>query len=61
MTTYYCHSLEEALRRAKITGKMPGCYMGGIILRSGKGGAIFREGKVIERYMVIGNWKNVGM
>ena len=51
MTTYYCHSIEEALRRAKKAGKRPGCYFGGIILRSGKKGfAIYREGKVVEQY-----------
>ena len=55
MTTYYCHTLEEALRRAKKAGKRPGCHFGGIVLRSGrKGFAIYREGKVIEQYSVIG-------
>ena len=55
MTTYYCHSLEEALRRAKKAGKRPGCYYGGIVLKSGKMGfAIYRAGKVIEQYSVIG-------
>jgi hypothetical protein len=54
MVTYYCYSSEEALRRAKIAGKKPGCYFGGIILKSGrKGFAIYREGKVVERYSVI--------
>ena len=56
MTTYYCHTLEEALRRAKKAGKRPGCFFGGIILKSGKRGfAVYREGKVVERYSVIGN------
>ena len=55
MITYYCHSLEEALRRAKMAGKKPGCFFGGIVLRSGKRGfAVYREGKVIEQYSVIG-------
>ena len=36
MVTYYCISLEEALRRAKAAGKRPGCYYGGITLPSGK-------------------------
>jgi hypothetical protein len=55
MTTYYCHTLEEALRRAKIAGKRPGCHFGGIVLKSGKKGfAIYREGKVVEQYSVIG-------
>ena len=55
MTTYYCRTIEEALRRAKKAGKMPGCYMGGITLKSGKRGfAIYKEGKVIEQYSVIG-------
>ena len=54
MTTYYCHTLEEALRRAKKAGKRPGCWYGGITLRSGKKGfAVYREGKVVEQYSVI--------
>ena len=54
MTTYYCYTLEEALRRAKAAGKKPGCHFGGIILKSGKRGfAIYKEGKVIEQYSVI--------
>ena len=56
MVTYYCISFEEALRRAKIASKQPGCYYGGITLRSGKKGfAVYREGKVIERYSVMAN------
>jgi hypothetical protein len=48
MVTYYCYSFEEALRRAKIAEKKPGCFFGGIILKSGrKGFAIYREGKVV--------------
>ena len=55
MTTYYCHTLEDALKRAKKAGKRPGCFYGGITLKSGKRGfAIYREGKVIEQYSVIG-------
>ncbi len=55
MTTYYCNSLEEALKRAKAAGRKPGCFFGGIVLRSGKKGfAIYREGKVIEQYSVMG-------
>ena len=55
MTTYYCHTLEEALKRAKKAGKRPGYWYGGIVLKSGKKGfAIYREGKVIEQYSVIG-------
>ena len=55
MTTYYCHTLEEALKRAKKAGKKPGCFYGGIVLKSGKTGfAIYRDGKVVERYSVIG-------
>jgi hypothetical protein len=54
MVTYYCISLEEALRRAKAAGKQPGCYYGGITLRSGKKGfAIYKDGKVIEQYSVL--------
>ncbi len=55
MTTYYCHTIEEALRRAKKAGKRPGYWYGGIVLKSGKKGfAIYREGKVVEQYSVIG-------
>ena len=55
MVTYYCTSLEEALRRAKAAGKKPGCFFGGIILPGGKKGfAIYRDGKVVERYTSFG-------
>ena len=51
MTTYYCRNMEEALQRAKAAGKRPGCFYGGIVLRSGKKGfAVYREGKVVEQY-----------
>ena len=54
MTTYYFRDPEEALRRAKAAGKAPGCYYGGITLRSGKRGwAIYRAGKVVEVYGVM--------
>ena len=36
MTTYYYSNPEEALRQARIAGKRPGCYYGGITLPSGK-------------------------
>ena len=46
MTTYYCPNMEEALRRAKKAGREPGCYFGGITLRSGQRGfAVYRDGK----------------
>jgi len=55
MTTYYCHSLEEALKRATIAGKRPGYSYCGIVLKNGKRGfAIYKEGVVIEQYSVIG-------
>ena len=55
MTIYYCHSLEDALKRAKAAGKKPGCFFGGIVLKSGKKGfAVYQEGKVIEQYSVLG-------
>ena len=55
MTTYYCHTLEEALKKAKAAGKRLGCYYGGITLRSGrKGFAIYKEGKIIEQYTAMG-------
>lgn len=53
MTTYYCTTIEEALRRVKMAVKTlyPGSYFGGITLRSGRRGfAIYREGKVVEQY-----------
>ena len=54
MTTYYFKNPEEALKRAKAAGKQPGCWYGGITLRSGKKGwAIYKGGKVVEIYAVI--------
>jgi hypothetical protein len=55
MTTYYCPNMEEALRRAKKAGKRPGCYFGGITLKSGRRGfAVYRDGKVVAQYTAIG-------
>lgn len=55
MTTYYYRTLEEALMKAKAAGKRPGCWYGGIVLRSGrKGFAIYKEGKSIEQYTAKG-------
>ena len=55
MTTHYCHSLEEALKRAKEAGKRPGCRYCGIVLKNGKRGfAIYKEGVVIEQYTING-------
>ena len=57
MTTYYFRTLEEALKKAKAAVKKaePGCYMGGIVLRSGrKGFAVYKDGKAIEQYSAIG-------
>ena len=54
MTTYYFGDPEEALRQAKAAGKRPGCWYGGITLRSGKKGwAIYKGGKVVEQYAVM--------
>ena len=53
MTTYYCTTFEEALRRVKTAVKTvyPGCYYGGITFRSRrKGFAVYWEGKVVEPY-----------
>lgn len=53
MTTYYCTTIEEALRRVKRAVKTlyPGSYFGGITLRSGRRGfAIYREGKIVVQY-----------
>jgi hypothetical protein len=55
MTTYYCPNMEEALRRAKKAGREPGCYFGGITLRSGRRGfAVYRDGKVVAQYTAMG-------
>lgn len=55
MVTYYCQTIEEALRRAKAAGKQPGCFYGGITLRSGRRGfAIYKDGKVVEQYTSLG-------
>jgi hypothetical protein len=54
MTTYYCPNMEEALRRAKKAGREPGCYFGGITLKSGRRGfVVYRDGEVIEQYAFI--------
>ena len=54
MTIYYCHTLEEALRRAKQAGKRLGCHLRGITLRNGrKGFAIYKEGIIIEQYTAL--------
>ena len=55
MTTYYCPNMEEALLRAKKAGREPGCYFGGITLRSGQRGfAVYRDGEVVAQYTAIG-------
>ena len=52
--TYYFKNPEEALRRAKVAGRQPGCWWGGITLPSGKKGwAIYKAGKVVEQYAVM--------
>ena len=56
MTTYYCRSIEEALRRAKNTARRLTLFYGGITLPSGrKGFAVYRDGKVIEQYSYLKN------
>jgi hypothetical protein len=51
--THYCQTLEEALKKAKQAGKQPGCYYGGITLPNGKKGfAVYKNGKMVERYVV---------
>ena len=45
MVTYYFKNPEDALKRAKAAGRQPGCWWGGVTLRSGKKGwAIYRDG-----------------
>jgi hypothetical protein len=54
VVTFYFKDPEEALKRAKVAGKQPGCWYGGITLRSGKRGwAIYKDGKVVEQYAVM--------
>ena len=54
MTTYYFKNPEDALKQARMAGKQPGCWYGGITFSSGKKGwAIYRDGKVVERYAVM--------
>lgn len=54
--TYYFKNPEDALKRAKAAGKQPGCWYGGITLRSGKKGwAIYKDGKIVEQYAVMNN------
>ena len=48
MTTYYCRNLEEALKRAKAAGKRPGCYFGGIVLKSRKKGFAVYKDRIIQ-------------
>lgn len=51
MTTHYCTSLDEALKRAKKAAHIPGRYYGGITLPSGrKGFAVYEGIKLLERY-----------
>ena len=55
MTTFYYKTLEDALKKAKAAGKRPGYWYGGIVLRSGRRGfAVYKEGKVVEQYSVMG-------
>ena len=50
MVTYYFKNPEEALKRAKAAGKKPGCWYGGITLRSGKKGRAIYKNKVGGRH-----------
>lgn len=54
MTIHYFKNPEAALKQAKAAGKRPGFCWGGITLRSGKKGwAIYRDGKVVEQFVVM--------
>lgn len=54
VVTYYFKNPEEALKRAKAAGRRPGCWWGGITLRSGKRGwAIYKGRKIVEQYAVM--------
>ena len=52
MTTYYCTTIEEALRRVKWAVKTlyPGSYFGGVTLWSRRRGfAIYQERRIVEQ------------
>jgi len=52
MITHYCRTNEEALKQAKKAGKQPGCEYMGITLPDGrKGFVIYRNGRLVERYV----------
>lgn len=49
--TFYCISLEEALKRARKSARASGRHYGGITLPSGRRGfAVYSGGNVIEQY-----------
>jgi len=54
MTTNFCKSLEEALKKAKLAGKQPGCEYRGITLPNGKKGfVVYKNGNKVERYLAM--------
>ena len=54
MTTYYFKKQEDALKKAKQAGKQPNTVFGGITLPNGRiGFNVYKNGSLVERYMVI--------
>jgi len=51
MITHYCQTLEEALKKAKQAGKQPGCEFWGITVSGKKGFVVYKNGKLMERYI----------
>ena len=51
MITYYCQTLEDALKKAKQAGKQPGCEFWGITVFGKKGFAVYKNGTLVERYI----------
>ena len=53
MITHYCQTLEDALKKAKQAGKQPGCEFWGITVSGKKGFAVYKNGKLVERYLML--------
>ena len=52
MITHYCQTQEDALKKAKQAGRQEGCEYWGINVSGKKGFAVYKNGKLVERYMV---------
>ena len=53
--THYCQTPEEALKKAKLAGKQPGCEFWGITVSGRKGFAVYKNGTLVERYVAVFN------